>query len=260
MANVYHKILSKNISRDYTESIITGLQRELTDSANYLNRNVYDMTRGMSTRRFGLDVDSLLKYYVINQMLKEIPENNSKALIKKQYFPTANKNYYKDIKTNQYYKKSGDEWVLAENVVQVNENGSYVVLEKHQTTNYMQKKVYDISDLLVSIQVTTSEGRVISNMLRVVDILDLRKEVARKYKYSGYSGNSNDILAAILNKFSGVKETGFYMDKYYNLFFWDEKQKCFVKYNDEYRSPLLVDYVFENTNVVIRKEYTGAKY
>ena len=261
MANVYHKMLKKSTSKDYKENIIAGLQKELSDSAHTLNIDLFDITKSITTRRSKLDVESLLKYYVINQLLKDIPGNQPNSIVEKQYELTANKNYRKDPSTNQYYRLSGEKWVLDETITLVNDDGSYVVSEKRPNSSFVYKKEYDENDSLQNIQIIDSNGKVVSNRTQVIAMLGLRKEVARKYKYSGYSGESNDVVAALLNKISSARETGYYMDQNYNLFWWNQGQKCFVRNNDELDiSPLLVDYIFENnSSIVIRKEYTGIK-
>ena len=197
MANVYFKIINKNISRSFTEQIISGLQRELSDSTKILNEDLFDATRLIGTRRSGLDVNSLLKYYVINQILKEVPENKPENKTCEQYLPTANENFHKNSSDNKYYKKAGDKWILAEAVTNVYSDGSYEISEKKNNFAYTFKKVFDIEDRLISVQVISHSGSVVKSMEQVVELMNLKKEFARRFKYSGYSGNSNDIVAAV---------------------------------------------------------------
>ena len=259
MSNVYYKVLNKNISSNYTEKIIAGLQRELSDSTKSLNEDLFDVTRSISTRRTNLDMDSLLKYYVINQLLKNIPEQaQDKHIIKTKYVKTANDKYRKDPTEDKYYRLSGEEWVPANDISEVNEDGSYVVSEK-KNNSYIYRKVYDVNDNLISVQVLYYDGKVVKSMSQVVELMNMKKEFAKKFKYSGYSGDSHDIIAAILNKFSSPKETGYYMDQHYYLYSWDARKKCFMRNFDDYNnSPLLRDYEFNNHSV-IRKEYTGVR-
>lgn len=259
MANVYYKILGGNIRTDYTEHIITGIQRELYASAKIIDEDLFDVSRGLTTKRSGLDVDSLLKYYVINQLLKTLPANeNDKSDVKKQYVKTAHNKYYKNVKDDKYYEWSGERWVIAAGVSLVNNDGSYVISEK-QTSAYTYEKLYGNDDILISMRIINPEGKVVSNMAQVVELLNLRQEYVLRYKYSGYSGNSNDIVASILNKFSSPIETGFYMDKYYNLFKWNKKEKSFIKVESHNQAPLLIDYDFGQSRKVIKKEYTGIR-
>lgn len=260
MANVYFKVLNRNISRQYTENIISGLQRELSASTRVLNQDLFDVSGSFLAKKNGLNVEGLLKYYLINQILKNDPAEKLKLDTDGKYMRTANPNYYIDLSTNKFYKKSGKDWVLAEDVVKVNHDGSYVVNEIKNNSSYIYKKVFNVNDALISLQLIDPDGHVVKSKYQVIELTGMRKEYAQKYKYSGYSGNSNDIMAAVLNKFSNPVETGYYMDRCYNLFKWDERKKCFVRnLNDFHASPLLIDYDFSNNKQVIRKEYTGIR-
>ena len=259
MANVYYKILNKNIRANYTENIISGIQRELYASAKVLNEDLFDVTRGLNTKRSGLDVDSLLKYYIINQLLQSMPNQKMTKNVRKNYLRTANKKYRKDPYKDEYYIWSEDKWILAENVVKVNDDGSYYMDEHKKNSLYVTRKLFSKEDVLISIQVINPDGKIVCSKAHVVELLNLRQEYVLKYKYSGYSGNSNDIIAGILNKFSNPIETGYYMDNYYNLYKWKEKDKCLIKLDPEDQSPLLIDYDFAQSRKVIKKEYTGIK-
>lgn len=261
MANVYYKILNRNIRTNYTENIISGIQRELYASARVLNEDLFDVSQSLNAKRSGLDVDSLLKYYLINQLLKTLPENTKdENKIVKNYLKTANKKFRKDpYKEDVYYTWTEDKWIVAENVIKVNDDGSYIVNEQRENSHYVYSRHYSIDDVLLSIQIINPEGKIVHNKLHAAELLNLRQEFVLKHKYSGYSGNSSDVIAEILNKFSSPIETGLYMDRYYNLFKWNNKEKCFYKLDSNEQSPLLTDYDFRESKKVIKKEYTGIK-
>jgi len=261
MANVYFKVLNKNTSRKYTESIMESLQRDLVASAKTLTEDVFDITRPMSTKRVGLDVDNLLKYYILNQMMKDLPKEKLAKKAEIRLVRTGNNNYRKDVTTNEYYKLSNENvWIPAKEISQVNEDGSYVIDEKRSNTAFLNRKTYDTFGELISIQVINRFGKVIFDKEQAVQMLGLRKEFVLKHKYSGFSGNSTDMVAAIMNQFSSPKQTGYYMDNYYNLYTWDERKKCFMKNKDNFnKSSLLIDYEFGQNGKVIRKEYTGVR-
>lgn len=258
MANVYYKILNKDIKRKYTDNIIDGIQRELSSSARTFNEDIFDTVKNVGTKRAGMDVDNLLKYYVINQILKNAPEQAAKP--RKIFLPTANKNYRKISNEDVYYRLKDEEWVIAENVSKVNSDGSYIIDEKKRNSQYVQRKLYSVSDSLMSVQLIDPKGEVVNTKEQVIELMNLRKEYVMRHKYSGYSGNSSDIVAALLNQFSSPKETGYYMDSHYNLYRWDDRRKSMVidAYGSE-ASPLLADYKFEDNKTVIKKEYTGVK-
>lgn len=261
MANVYFKVLNRNLSRQYSENIISGLQKELSLSTRALNNDLFQVSSNILAKRNNLDIDGLLKYYLINKILKNIPDENFGLKSERQYVRTKNKKYYRDATTNKYYEKNDkNEYVLAENLVKVNEDASYVINEKRTNSGYTYQKVYNAGDLLISMQIFNPEGKVITSKHQAIELAGMRKEFALKHKFSGYSGNSNDILATVLNKFSTPVATGYYMDKYYNLFSWDDRKKCFIRnLNDIHISPLLIDYDFKDNKQVIRKEYTGIR-
>ena len=260
MANVYFKVLNRNISRQYTENIISGLQKELSVSTKVLNQDLFDMSWGFLSQQNGINVEGLLKYYLLNQIIKNSTSEKLQLETETKYMRTANETYFIDITENKYYKKSGKNWIPAEDVVKVNKDGSYIVNEKKNNSTYIYRKTYNTNDALISLQIIAPDGNIVSNKYQVIELTGMRKEYAQKYKYAGFSGNSNDIIAAVLNKFSSPVETGYYMDKHYNLFKWDERNKCFIRnLNDFNASPLLIDYDFSHNKQVIRKEYTGIR-
>ena len=87
----------------------------------------------------------------------------------------------------------------------------------------------------------------------------MKKIYTQKFKYSGYSGESFDIIASFLNKLHTPLQTDNFMDKFCNFYIWSEKNSCFTRnFSAESKSPLLTDYEF-SSNIVIQKEYTGIK-
>lgn len=259
MANVYHKILNSNIGSKYAERIINGIQSDLTASTCEIKSDLFDITQDIRTKRTTLDVDSLLKYYVINQMLKEKEDTEPKK-VEKKYLQTANKNIKKDLDENKYYREQNGEWILVENIYDVLANGNYVVKERKFNSGFTFKKLYNDNDELINVQILDCEGNTVSRKHEAIELMDMKQEYVKKYKYAGYSGNSNDIVAALLNKFTTPVETGYYMDKQYNLYKWNDADKSFyMQTNVMSKSPLLTDYDFENSRKVIRKEYTGVK-
>lgn len=259
MANVYYKILNKNVTAHYSDSIISGLQKELSASVLTNHDNVYDATYGVRTRRSN-DVDNLLKYYVINQILKNLPEANIEKPCNRRFEVTANRNFHKEIIENKYYRLTDNKWQVAENVINVNKDGSYVIEESMLNSGYVCRKTFSTEDELLKTQLVNPDGNIVNSKIQAAEIMNFKKEYVQRYKYSGYSGNSKDFIAALMNRIIAPQESGFYMDKYYNLYRWVDRERCFVKDNiTQYTSPLLIDYEFDNFSNVVRKEYTGIK-
>jgi len=258
MANVYYKILNRNINTNYAERVITDIQSELRNSAGMLKEDLFDVTKSMKIYRSTSDTDSLLKYYVISQLLKNMPELEKKN-VSNRYALTMNKNIRKNVNENKYYRLSDGNWILAEDIVAVNNDGSYVCDEKKNNYSFIFRKTYSFDDNLIKIQLLLPNGKIVNNELQAVELAGMRKEFAHRYKYSGYSGNSSDIIAALLNRFVSPIETGLYMDRHYNLYSWNQREKCFIKSDKDFKSPLLTDYIFDSCKKVIRKEYTGTK-
>lgn len=260
MANVYYKILNRSISTNYAENVISDLQKELLNSTEVYREDLFDLTNKMKTKRNGLDIDSILKYYVVNQILKNAAQEAKEEQNKNKFVNTRNNNIKRNLNENKYYKLSGEKWVPADNISEVLEDGSYVVNDKKKNSGYVYKKTYSADDKLLSVQLIGRNGRIVNNKAEVIELMEMKKEFAQRFKYSGYSGNSNDFVAAILNKFSAPYETGYYMDSHYNLLKWCDRDRCFyANIEDCNNSPLLTDYEFENSRKVIRREYTGIR-
>ena len=259
MSNTYFKILNKSITEQYSEMLIKGLQRDLTAAAT-VEDNIYDVTNRVTRRHGDIDTKVLLKYFVINQLLNE-NKNEFIGLEEESEFTETPNPKIKFNKTEQkYYFVRKNKLICAKNIECVNEDGSYVKTEKKPNAQFSIKLTYDINNELIKIQVLNSINKVVSNKEQAVKMLKMKKEYVKRFKYSGFSGNSVDIKAAIFNKFCSPTETGYYMDDNYQLYKWDNYKKCFSRNAEKDKlSPLLTDYDFTNSEKVIRKEYTGIK-
>ena len=258
MANTYFKMLNISTRDQFKENIITEVQRNLTASAKKINESLYDAVADIKSNKVSgkdLDINILLKYYMINQFLKETKEE---VPTKQKLEETANPNIKFDKVENKFYKLTDKTFEVAETIKEVNKDGSYIVIEEKINSSYKTKKVYDKNDILTKLQLITSYGTAESNKHNAAEILNMRREFAKKHKYSGYSGNSSDLVASLLNKISAPVETGFYMDRACNFYKWSEYEKAFIRnLQYEQHSPLMRDYEFEENSIVIKKEYTG---
>ena len=72
MANTYYKLMSQKISAEFTDKLIGGLQNDMKNSAAQQRNSLYEMMQknpGMTQRSNDTDINTLLKYYLIMQIL-----------------------------------------------------------------------------------------------------------------------------------------------------------------------------------------------
>lgn len=260
MVNTYYKHLNTALNDSGKNEFIKNIQRDLTDSAKLLNDSVDELITEFNCNKLNknLDINSLLKYYLLNQILKNETENikASEEIFQK----TANSNIYKKINTNEYYWLKNGEYKLDEEIELVNEDGSYNKIKRFSTSSYKIRNYYSIDNKIVAFQLISPTDLIVNNKWQIIEILNLRKELVNRYKYSGFSGNSSDIVASLLNKLNPPVESGLYMDRHYNLLKWQPKDSKFLLVtNTNIVSPLLCDYSFETRGIVIKKEYTGIR-
>ena len=266
MVNAYHKILNGKTAQKFNVNVISDIQKSLTESAKFLNNNLQNLTQDVQLGHLNkddIDINTLLKYYLLNQLINHNSGekfSEKDLLDQNEFVDTANPMIKLDKATNKFYMNNGNDLQLAEEIQTVNDNGSYIITEQINHSTYVIKKLFDINNNLKSFQLIDSNNSAVKNKWEVVQILGMKKEFVQKYKYAGFSGNSNDIVASLLNRFAAPVETGCYMDKQCNLYKWHHSTSSFVIYrNLATRSPLLTDYEFEKNDIVIRKEYKGIK-
>lgn len=190
---------------------------------------------------------------MLNQIIEEVNDSNSKQ----SYYDTKNSNIKKD-ESGKYYRVKGSSVILDESIVSVNDDGSYIVQEKQCVHSIKILKTYDADNKALSIQVLDGAGNIVFNKNLAAELIGLRREYKKKYKYSGYSGNSNDIVAGLRNMFSSPIETGYFMDFHCNFYKWQASTSSFVRVAErEGDSPLLMDIEFRDNGTILRQEYTG---
>lgn len=263
MVNTYFKMLNQSIQEKYTNNIISDIQTNLRDNCATISSNLYDAINDFeinSRDKKEFDINTLLKYYVLNQILKETgssqPNNrNFENLLKS----TANCNIKYNSEEQVYYKLDHNRFTREDSIQKVEDDGSYITIIQPRLSSYKIKRSHDARDNLLNIQLLDAEGKVVCDKWHAAEILGMKKEYKHRHQYTGYSGNSCDLIASLLNKLKSPIETGLYMDKHYMLYKWSETQKCFIRdAQQELKSPLLTDYEFSN-KIVIRKEYTGIR-
>ena len=137
MTNAYFKSLEFGMAEHYKECIISDLQTHLINSTKLQNEYIYDFVKNSYSQKLqssqNLDINLLLKYYILQQLLNDKPFENKKDESKENMFEnTFNPKIKKHIKENKYYQLINQELVCADNIFEVKEDGSYIKLEKRK--------------------------------------------------------------------------------------------------------------------------------
>lgn len=255
MANSYYKLLNNKIKTSYKEKFIAGLHEELKRSVRSEGDDLFSMVNAIkkNNKSSKLDINLLLKYYMLNQLMEDSNEDD----IRQKYIDTKNPNIKID-ENGKYYRVQNCSFISDESIVSVNADGSYIVQEKQSVSSITIQKTYDVNNKAVSVQVIDIAGNKIINKNLAAELIGLKREFKKKYKYSGYSGNSRDMIAGIRNMLSSPVETGYFMDFHCTFYKWSSVNSCFVRAVErDSDSPLLVDIEFRDNGTIIRQEYTG---
>lgn len=252
MANTYFKILNNSTQSEFKGDVLLSVQSQLKSDLQEILYHKISAKHYASDRNCNdLDVNTLLKYYLLEQL--STPTRGKDINLE----DTANPDIKKCTSKNMYYMLFGNEYKYIPKIVSVNDDGTYLTIEAKSTSKYKIERTYSISHLPLKIRLISPSGEVITDKWQVVEILGLKKEYMYKYKYSGYSGNSSDVVSTLLNHIIKPMETGLYMDTSYHFYKWNDKLKAF-EISEAQSSPMLTDYEFTSSNIVIRREYLGA--
>ena len=254
MANSYHKLLNSKLKTSYKEKFISGIHEELKRSVRTENDDVFSIINDLSGKKSSkLDINLLLKYYMLNQIIYGSKDDE----YQQKFVNTKNPNIKKD-ENGKFYRVNDGNFILDESILSVNDDGSYVVNEKQSVSSIKFLKTFNVDNKALSLQVVDCAGNKIMNKNLTAELIGLRKEYKKKYKYSGYSGNSRDMITGIRNMLSSPVETGYYMDFHCTFYKWSSVNSAFVRASErDSDSPLLVDIEFRDNGTIIRQEYTG---
>ena len=255
MSKSYYRSLNNSIKTSYKEKFIAGLHEELKHSVRSEGDDLFSMINNLehNNKSSKLDINLLLKYYMLNQLM----ENSAEEVVKQEYIDTNNPSIKKD-ENGKFYRVNGNSLVLDENIISVKEDGSYIFQEKQNVNSIKIQKIFDVNDKTVSVQVIDITGNKVMNKNLAAELIGLKREFKKKYKYSGYSGNSRDMIAGIRNMLSTPVETGYFMDFHCTFYKWSQINSCFVRAVErDSDSPLLVDIEFRDNGTIIRQQYTG---
>lgn len=255
MANIYHKMLNNKLKTSYKEKFIAGLHQELKRSVRAESDDIFSMVNDLTDKNKSskLDINLLLKYYMLNQIIGDAEEEKFEQTL----IDTKNPNIKKD-NNGKFYRVQDNTAIIDENIVAVKDDGSYIVQENQNVTSVRILKTYDIDNKSVSVEVIDNAGNKVVNKHLAAELIGLRREYRKKYKYSGYSGNSRDMITGIRNWLSTPVETGYYMDFRCAFYKWSSVSSSFVRALErDTDSPLLMDIEFRDNGTIIRQEYTG---
>ena len=259
MTNTYFKVSKKNLGQEsYFNYLEQELKKDFRESINSnLNEDLYSMVSGIQKNKIrpaNIDINTLLKYYIINKLME-----NSEPLIenKSELINTANPNIKVD-KDGIFYRVQYNKRVAENNIINVHSDGSYDVQELRVYCSFKIVRTFNIDNQMIKISILNNCGTKITDKWQIAEILNLKQEFRTKYKYSGYSGNSKEIIGKVLNKFHKPLPTGYYMDSNCTIWKWNYQQSCYIRvFEREAELPLMSDIEFKSNGTVIRQEYTG---
>ena len=259
MVNIYYKLLNNNLSSKYTKEVIDSLQEDLYTQIKELKLQAYFTEEQLSNQQ--LDINSLLKYYLIGRIVSNksrSQKHSEKTKDEKEFLPTNNPDISQNRNNGKFYILRNSKLVEILGIREIRQDGSYMVITSETSNSCKIIREYDVNHNLIEMQLIYSNNKIERDKNQVAAILGLRKIITKKYKYKGYSGNSNDFLSGILNNLSSPIDTGCYMDHHYNYYEWSDVRHSFIRsYKNEPTSPLLVDYDFLPNGDVVKKEYIG---
>ena len=277
MQDNFKENLNRKIAKDYANDIIDGLHKDLRSQINTYGSDIYDIVQDIESNSVsmrsinrGFLQDSniqlalrLFLYKFLEENKKDVEDARRNFLVNQivelNLQKTANDKYLCDNNAN-YYMLVNNKYLRQENIVQINDDGSYLTNERIANSEYYLQKLLTKDDEELELKVFHSETGIVQSLPKVVKILGLKKEVVNKCKKIGYSGNSFDCIANLVNLFNVPTASGYYMCK--NCYFWKWSYKEYTLKRDNRAglsigSPNLSDYEYKDNNIVVRTDYTG---
>ena len=253
MANSYFKMLNTKMKADYKNNFISDLQKDLRNSLHKEEDDLFSMLNARNNKSQGLDINLLLKYYMLNQIMGA----SQSKIDEVKYADTSNPEIKCD-KNGNYYRVVNGDLIYDRTIKNVKADGGYIIEEKKNEHSLKVLKSFDKNGNILSLQVFDNNDNVVKNKHYAAELIGLRREYKKKYKYSGYSGNSRDMVASLKNFLSTPIETGYFMDFHCKFYKWQQDSATFVRMQDrDNDSPLLVDIEFCDNGTVLRQEYIG---
>ena len=263
--------IRRSVSTDVVNTIVNDLQRKMkTDLSNY-NDDIYSEMQSLGYVSKA-EVQNKSATGILNTILnkaiddyQETIERTVKNALQLQIkqlnlSQTHNPKIMVDVK-NQYYRIVDGKYVLSPEIINVNNEGSYCVRVDVKNSQNAIIKWCDLSDKTICIKLINRKTSVVyKNVDYISKVLNFKKELVRKYKLHGYSGNSAGFLAKIGNLVTKPVEIGTYADSKYNFYKWNPRSAQFervVRKNKSANFALLYDYEIKD-DVIIRTDYDGS--
>ena len=147
---------------------------------------------------------------------------------------------------------------MEEKIIEVFDNGYYKTKEVIKGTDKELYTTYNLENHPICLKILCNGSPIYLN--EAIQLLGLKKEMVKQIKRIGYSGNSVDFFANILNSFIPLIESGYYMDKHCRFYKWSYKDFCLkldIRDDKSARGPLLTEYEHKG-KTVIRTDYNGS--
>lgn len=277
MQENFKEKLNRKIANDYANNIISKLHDDLRIETNTLDSNLYDMIQSIETsgrndkrrkREAAPESDlqlalRLFLHKFLEENKKDIEETRRKHIVNQivelKLQKTSNDKYLQDDNGN-YYMLVNNNYLKQENILEIRDDGSYLTNEKIENSEYYLQKLLTKNDEELELRVFHPENGFLQSSTQIVKILGMKKEVVNKCKRTGYSGNSFDYIANLINFFNVPEASGYYMCKSCQFWKWSFKDSSFKR---DFRngltkgSPELADYEYKDNNTVIRTDYSG---
>lgn len=256
----------KSLHNNVKSTVRANLQSDIYEDLRRIkiSKNLTTFTEKQAQKRRNAQLAIVLKEVLERVLLEyqeEFYEEEDTLKIQIEQLglePTHNQNFAID-RAGFYYELVNNEYVKREEIVEVKENGDFVVKEVDKSTRAYFLTTIGSDNKPVAYQYVNRQNVPVASRELVARIFSLKKEWAKKYKLRGVSGGSANICRRALNALSPLHTTGCYMDVNYNFFRWNARTSSFeIEYRTGMKSgaPTIADYEFF-TDKIVRTDYDG---
>ena len=267
--------ICNNISSKFIENIISELHNDTVKINNFdksgdiyaeLNNMGYNLNKRYipnNTYNTSFALKAILKE-IINDYNKkqEIYINNyiNEQIETLKLTSTSNPDIMINSKNEYYCLDKNYKFVLAKNIINVFEDGTYdkkeYIFGPHN--DYIIAK-YNKENKQINIKLVNKRNIPYNNQKYVANKLKFKQELVNKFKLRGYSGCKNNFILSLINKFFKPLPSGYYIDEKLCIYKWNTRNS---EFKIEYRNglmpgaPEISDYDIRD-KCVIRTDYDG---
>lgn len=256
----------KSLHNNVKSSVRANLQSDIYEDLKRIkiSKNLKTFSENQAKKRRNAELASALKE-ILEKVLLEYQEEfyDEDDILNQQIeelgLKATNNPIFAVTKDNIYYELIGKEYIKREEIVEVKENGDFVIKELDKSSKAYFLTTIGSDNKPVAYQYLNRQHSPIRSKEIVANIFSLKKEWAKKYKLRGISGGSINICRRALNAVSPLHTTGCYMDVNYNFFKWNPTTAQFeIEYRTGMKSgaPTIADYEFFSDKIV-RTDYDG---